>query len=201
MGTTTLIDLAGSFLVSGLLLLTALQLDQKSIQTTFDSQAGLTVQQNMVALIEVLQYDFRKIGYCRTAGKLPSSAVNTFIQKGDTSTIWFLADVTNSGNVDTVKYWLDTAPIPGAANPRVRMLYRQINSGVPMGSNLGVTQFSIQYFDAFGVQIPTPFGAPNQAQYIVLNVRLEPVAAFNSDYSSNFVIWRQTRMVSRNLRR
>ncbi len=201
MGTTTLIDLAGSFLISGLLLLTALQLDQKSIQTTFDSQAGLTVQQNMVGLIEILQYDFRKIGYCATAGKLPNSAANTFIQKGDTSTIWFLADVTNSGNVDTVKYWLDTASVPGAANPRVRLLYRQVNSGVPMGSNLGVTQFNIRYFDAFGNQIPTPFGAPNQAQYIVLTIRLEPVAAFNADYSSNFVIWRQTRMVSRNLRR
>ncbi|HQT92259.1 MAG TPA: hypothetical protein PL001_09575, partial [Candidatus Kryptobacter bacterium] len=100
-----------------------------------------------------------------------------------------------------VKYWLGTAAIPGAANPRVRLLYRQVNSGVPMGSNLGVTQFNIQYFDAFGAQIPTPFGAPNQVQYIVLTVRLEPVAAFNADYSSNFVIWRQTRMVSRNLRR
>ncbi len=201
MGTTTLIDLAGSFLVSGLLLLTALQLDQKSIQTTFDSQAGLTVQQNMVDLVEYLQYDFRKIGYCRNASKLPNSSVSAFIQKGDTSTIWFLADASNSGNVDTVKYWLGTSEIPGSANPRVRLLYRQVNSGVPMGSNLGVTEFKIQYFDAFGIPIPTPFGAPNQAQYIVLAVRLEPVAAFNADYSSNFVIWRQTRMVSRNLRR
>jgi hypothetical protein len=201
MGSTTLIDLAGSFLVSGLLLLTALQLDQKSIQTTFDSQAGLTVQQNMVELIQYLQYDFRKIGYCSVASKLPNTAVSTFIQKGDTNTIWFLADVNNSGNVDTVKYWLDETPIPGSANPRVRMLYRQINSGVPMGSNLGVTQFELQYFDAFGNEIPTPFGAPNQAQYIVLNIRLEPVAAYNADYSSNFIIWRQTRMVSRNLSR
>lgn len=201
MGTSTLIDLAGSFLVSGLVLLAALQLDQKSIQTTFDSQAGLTVQENMVNLIEFLQYDFRKIGYCSIPGKLPNSAVDTFIQKGDTSTIWFLADVTNSGRVDTVKYWLGQTPVPGSANPKVRMLYRQINSGVPMGSNLGVTQFNIEYFDAFGNQISTPFGAPNTVQYIVLTIRLEPVASFNADYSSNFVIWRQTRMVSRNLRR
>lgn len=201
MGTTTLIDLAGSFLVSGLLLLAALQLDQKSIQTTFDSQAGLTVQQNMVELIEYLQYDFRKIGYCRDAAKLPNSAVNLFIQKGDTSTIWFLADVTNSGNVDTVKYWLGNSEVPHSPNPRVRLLYRQIDSGTPMASNLGVTNFTIQYYDAFGNEIPTPFGAPNQAQYIVLNIRMEPVAVFDSDYSSNFMIWRQTRMVSRNLSR
>jgi len=201
MGTTTLIDLAGSFLVSGVLLLAALQLDQKSIQTTFDSQAGLTVQQNTVELIQYLQRDFRKIGFCKNAARLPSSAVNTFIQKGDTSTIWFLADVSGTGNVDTVKYWLGEMGIPGSANPRVRLLYRQINNGSPMASNLGVTEFKIQYFETFGIQIPAPFGAPNQAQFIVLTVRLEPIAAFNADYSSNFVIWRQTRMVSRNLRR
>ena len=201
MGSATLIDLAGSFLVSGMLLLAALQLDQKSIQTTFDSQAGLTVQQNIVDMVEYLQYDFRKIGYCKVAAKLPNSGANTFIQKGDTNIIWFLADVTNSGNADTVKYWLDTSVISGSPNPRVRSLYRQVNSGVPTGSNLGVTQFDIQYFDAFGNQIQTPFGAPNQAQSVVLTIRLEPVAAYDSDYSSNFVIWRQTRMVSRNLRR
>jgi hypothetical protein len=201
MGTTTLIDLAGSFLVSGMLLLTALQLNQKSIQTTFDSQAGLTVQQNLVELVEYLQYDFRKIGYCKNAAKLPSSAVSTFIQKGDTSTIWFLSDVSNLGNVDTVKYWLGSTAISGCPNPRARLLYRQINSGPPMASNLGMTEFQIQYYGAFGNQITTAFGAPNQVQFIVLNIRVEPIAAFNSDYSSNFATWRQTRMVSRNLKR
>ncbi len=201
MGATTLIDLAGSIIISGLLLLTALRLDQKSIQTTFDSQAGLTVQQNIVSLSEVLQYDFRKIGYCKNASKLPSSAANTFIQHGDTSTIWFLTDASNLGNVDTVKYWLGTATIPGCPNSQARLLYRQINNGTPSASNLGVTEFKIQYFEAFGAQIPTPFGAPNQAQVIELTVRLEPVAAIDTGYSSNFVIWRQTRMVSRNLKR
>lgn len=201
MGTTTLIDLAGSFLISGMLLLTALQLDQKSIQTTYDSQAGLTVQQNMVSLIEYLQYDFRKVGYCKNPFKLPNSDANIFIQKGDTSTIWFLSDVSNTGNVDTVKYWFGTTPVPGCPNPAVRLLYRQVNSGAPVASNLGVTEFKIQYYDALGNQIATPFVAPNQAQYIVLTVGMEPVTSYNSDYSSNFMIWRQTRMVSRNLSR
>jgi len=201
MGTTTLIDLAGSFLVSGMLLLAAIQLDQKSIQTTFDSQAGLTVQQNMVELIEFLQHDFRRLGYCRDISQLPGSAANTFIQKGDTSTIWFLADITNTGHVDTVKYWLDTKSIAGSPNPRVRYLYRQINGSPPLASNLGVTDFKIQYYGALGTPIQTPFGAPNQAQSMVLTVRMEPVAAFNADYSDNFITWRQTRMVSRNLRR
>jgi hypothetical protein len=201
MGTNTLIDLAGSFLVSGLLLFAALQLDQKSIQTTFDSQGGLEVQENMVGLIEYLQYDFRKIGYCRNASKLPSSAVSTFIQKGDTNAIWFLADPSNSGNVDTVKYWLSSTPIPGSPNSNTRLLYRQINSSAPVATNLGITDFKIQYYEAFGVPIPTPIGSPNQVQFIMLTVRMEPIFTFNSDYSKNFAVWRQTRMVSRNLKR
>ena len=201
MGSTTLIDLVGSILVSGLLLLTALQLNEKSVQTTFDSQAGLTVQQNLVELVEYLQYDFRKIGYCKDATKLPSSAANTFIQKGDTSTIWFLSDVSNSGKVDTVKYWLGNSVITGCPNPRARLLYRQVDSGTPTASNLGVTEFTLDYYDVFGDLLDTPFRTPNQAQYIVVNIRMEPIAAYDSDYSSNFVIWRQTRMVSRNLSR
>jgi hypothetical protein len=201
MGTATLVDLAGSMLISGLLLLTAAQLDEKATQTTFDSQAGLTVQQNMVTLIQYLEFDFRKIGYCRNSSKLAGSAANAFVQMGDTGAIWFLTDASNSGNVDTVKYWLDTNQIPGAQNPRVRLLYRQVNNGTPMASNLGITDFKIQYFETFGKQLSTPFGAPNQTQYIVLTVRLEPIASYNGNYSSNFVIWRQTRMVSRNLSR
>lgn len=201
MGSATLIDIAGSFLVSGLLLLVALHLDQKSIQTTFDSQAGLTAQQNMVELIDFFQNDFRKIGYCRDPEKLPGAAANVFVQKGDSSTIWFLADITNSGRVDTVKYWLGDSGVQGSQNPRARLLYRQINSNTPLSSNLGVTELHFDYFDAFGEQISTPFGSPNQVQYIVASVRIEPTAAVNSNYSSNFVTWRQTRMVSRNLLR
>ncbi len=201
MGSSTLIDMVGSILISGFLLLAAVQLDEKSIQNTFDSQVNLTVQQNMTSLVEDLEYDFRKIGYCENAAKLSSSSANIFIQKGDTSKIWFLTDASNVGNVDTVKYWLGTTAIPGSANPSVRMLYRQVNSNPPTGSNLGVTQFNLKYFGTLGTQLSTPFGAPNQAQVIEVTVEIEATSAYDTNYSSNFATWRQTRLVSRNMKR
>jgi len=159
----------------------------------------LTVQQNMTSLVEMLEYDFRKIGYCRNTSLLKDPSY--FIQHGDTSSISFLTDVANVGNVDTVKYWLGSNPIPGCQNKHVRMLYRQVDNGAPVASNLGVTEFHIDYFNTFGGQLPTPFGAPNQAQVIRITLMVQPVAAYDTAFVSNFSLWQQTRLVSRNLKR
>ncbi len=199
MGGSTMIDIISSFLISGLLLLVALRMDDKSVQNTYDSEANLTVQENLTSLVETLEYDFRKIGYCRNTTLLRDPSY--FIQHGDTSSIWFLTDTANVGDVDTVKYWLGSSPIAGCANKNARMLYRQVNSGSPTATNLGITQFHINYFNTFGGGIATPFGAPNQAQVITVTVTVQPIAAYDTAFANNFAIWRQTRLVSRNLKR
>lgn len=199
MGSSTMIDLISSFLISGLLLLVALRMDEKSLKNTYDSEENLTVQQNLTSLVENLEYDFRKIGYCRNTSLLTDPSY--FIQHGDTSAIWFLTDTANIGHVDTVKYWLGNTPVPGCQNKNVRLLYRQVNNGKPSESNLGITQFHINYYNTFGGIIPTSFGAPNQAQVITVTVTVQPTAAYDTAFASNFAIWRQTRLVSRNLKR
>ena len=202
MGSSTLIDIVSSMLISGLLLLVAIRMDEKSIRNTFDSQASLTVQQNLTSLVESLEYDFRKIGYCRKPERLPSADEPLFIQQGDTSSISFLTDVADTGSVDTVKYWLGNTPIAGCPNTKVRMLYRKVNSGPAVGSNLGITQFYLRYINTSGDTLPpTPFVAPSQVQVIEITIRVEPTAAYDTAYSSNYAVWRQTRLVSRNLQR
>lgn len=197
MGSSTMIDIVSSMLISGLLLLVALRMDEKSVQNTFDSQASLTVQQNLTSVVENLEWDMRKIGYCKNPDLQPQTYM--YIVKGDTNLIWFLSDVNNAGVLDTVKYWLG-GPVPGSANPDVRMLYRQVDNGPAMGANLGITQFNIKYLDNFGQQLSTPFVAPSQTQIMEITVRVEPTAAYDTAYSSNYAVWRQTRLVSRNLK-
>lgn len=197
MGSSTMIDIVSSMLISGLLLLVALRMDEKSVQNTFDSQASLTVQQNLTSVVENLEWDMRKIGYCKNPDLQPQTYM--YIVKGDTNLIWFLSDVNNAGVLDTVKYWLG-GPVPGSANPDVRMLYRQVDNGPAMGANLGITQFNIRYLDSFGQQLSTPFVAPSQTQIMEITVRVEPTAAYDTAYSSNYAVWRQTRLVSRNLK-
>lgn len=197
MGSSTMIDIVSSMLISGLLLLVALRMDEKSVQNTFDSQASLTVQQNLTSVVENLEWDMRKIGYCKNPDLQPQTYM--YIVKGDTNLIWFLSDVNNAGVLDTVKYWLG-GPVPGSANPDVRMLYRQVDNGPAMGANLGITQFNIKYLDNFGQQLSTPFVAPSQTQVMEITVRVEPTAAYDTAYSSNYAVWRQTRLVSRNLK-
>ncbi len=195
-------------LISGFLLLTALQMDEKAVKNTFYSETNLTVQQNLTSLVENLEYDFRKIGYCANPNLQPKTYM--YLVSGDTSSISFVADLDNTGVLDTVKYFLGGS-VPGCPNPDVRMLYRQVNSGPAVGSNLGVTEFYLKYLDSFGQQLPVPFTAPSQVQMVEITVRVEPTASYGNastsntfaswnDAPQNFALWRQTRLISRNLR-
>jgi len=196
MGSTTMIDIVSSLLISGLLLFVALQMDAKSVQNTFDSQASLTVQENLTSLVENLEFDFRKIGYVKNQQHIEPMDC---IQAGTVDSIAFVADVDNVGSPDTVKYWLGTTAIQGCPNPAVRMLYRQINNGTEFASNLGLTQFELHYYNSEDSEITPPISSPNGVQLIEITMKVEPTASYDAAYDSIYAVWRQTRLVSRNL--
>ncbi len=200
MGSSTILDIVGSMLIGGMLLLVALRMDERATANNFESQENLTVQQNMTSLIQNLEWDFRKIGYCKNPAL--TTDPSTYILLGDTSSVTFVADLTNAGELDTVT-WSLGGPVPGCPNPNVRMLYRRVDSGPDVGSNLGVTEFSLQYFDTFGQPIRTPYigGTLPSPQLIQVTMKVEPTAQYDDTTSGHiFALWRQTRLVSRNLR-
>lgn len=199
MGSSTMIDIISSMLISGFLLFTALHMDDQSTQTTYYSETNLTVQENLTSLVENLEYDFRKMGYCADPNLQPKPYM--YVVKGDSNYIWFVADLGDSGVLDTVKYSLGNTPIPRCANKNVRMLYRQIDSNPPMGSNLGVAMFNLKYLDGFNQPLATPITAPSQVQMVEITLKIEPTAAYgDTSYTQNFALWRQTRLISRNLK-
>ena len=197
MGSTTLIDILGSMFIGGLLILTALNMNDSATKNTFQSQENLTVQQNMTSIIQNLQWDFRKIGYCTDPTQI--SDPKYFILFGDSDSVVFRADMFDSGHTDTV-YWYLGNIIPGP-NPRIRQLCRRVGQfGVVDSANLGVTEFSLVYYDLCD-SVMKKVVAPqaNIPQLIELTVRVEPTAAYDTAYYQNFSYWRQTRLVSRNL--
>ncbi len=192
-----MIDIVGSLLIGGMLLVLTMKMDENSVRTTYETQENLTVQQNLTSLIQNVEFDFRRIGYRRNGGAPPA---NQCILYGRGDSIAFLADLGDSGTMNTVRWYLG-GKIPGSSNPNLRMLYRQVDAAPPTGANLGVADFQLDYLDAFGVPVDTPYiaGAPGPPNLIRLTIKVEPTAAYDTAFATNFAVWRETRLVSRNL--
>lgn len=224
MGTSVLLDVIGSTIIGGILLLTTFRMNDNATKNTYNFSGELVLQQNLVTTVEVLEYDFRKIGYCEDPFTLPNPERNAILY-ADTSTIKFLTDLMEppyddphgDGILDTLEYYLGpTNELNGTPNPNDRMLYRIVN-GVPKGVNLGITQFRIRYYrdsltasgsttlaeilpsDLPKIYIP---GTPTGITAMQIDIQVENTAAYdaaNNPYRQAF--WRQIRLSSRNLKR
>jgi len=211
MGTTTIFDIITSTVIGALLLLMALRLNAQAIETNALYQNNLNLQQGMVALVDIVESDFRKIGYCKDFTKI--SPPNIAIVAADSLSIKFLTDIPSSptdfgdGIVDTIWYYTgSTGSNPN--NPREKPLYRVINGNTAEGWNLGVTRFALRYYDALGDTLPFPISDPKRIYTLEINISLESPAPLTQiqyhdsvSASEDFkVYWKQIRLASRNLR-
>ena len=194
MGFASIIDTLGSIAIGGFLLLTLFRMHSASTENTYHYTGELTVQENMVSIVKLLEHDFRKIGYCEDPKKIfPSKA----IMIADTSDITFLTDVDFDGDVDKVRYYLgETSELLETPNPDDRMLYRSVN-GNPVAANLGVTQFKITYYGYTGAPLTVPLSSPTGIFSMQIDIRVENTAAYGNEY--RYAYWRQVRLSSRNL--
>ena len=197
MGFSTLIDIVGSILIGGTLMLILWRLNDATTENTYNYSGELSLQQNLATVAMVIEYDFRKIGYCADWNKIPDPT--KAIVLADSNKIKFLTDVQSDGVVDTMYYYLGTASeLSQTENPRDKILYRLVNSETPKGANMGVTQFKMVYFNALGDTIAFPITEPGEITSMEINVTVENTAGYDQKYSSAF--WRQIRLVARNLR-
>ncbi len=126
MGFSTLIDILGSIVIGGMLLMILLRLNDSAVANSFQYNGEMIVQKNLVEIVELLEHDFRKIGYCRNWQAIPDPSKS--IVRADSTSITFLTDEDSDGIVDTMTYFLGSAvELAGTANPRDRMLYRKTN--------------------------------------------------------------------------
>lgn len=196
MGFTTLLDIIGSMIIGGILMSIAWRLNDASTEKTYNYGGELSLQQNLKTIVEIIEYDFRKIGYCDVPGSLPDTIVYADVNRIDFYTD--LNPLNGAANVGLLKHYLGpTSECSETPNPRDRILYRVVNNETPKPSNLGVTQFRLVYMDALGDTLPSPVANPNLIKTIEINVAVESVAAYDTLYSH--AIWRQIRMASRNI--
>jgi len=196
MGFSTIIDILGSMIIGGTLLVILWRLNDATTANTYNYSGELSLQQNLATVATIIENDFRKIGYCANWNIMPDSGR---IILADSNKIKFLTDVQSDGFIDTLYYYLGpTSELTMTENPRDRVLYRIINNETPVKSNLGVIQFYLIYFNPLGDTIPFPITQPGEVATMEINVTVENTAAYDQQYSSAF--WRQIRLVARNLK-
>jgi hypothetical protein len=196
MGFSTLLDILGSIIIGGLVLLILFRVNTSTTSNLYTNNSEANVQSAMISVGQVLEEDFRKIGYCKDWTKIPDPT--KAILFADTSSIKFLTDLNNDGNVDTLSYYLGpTSELLNTPNPEDRLLYRVANSDAPKSSNVGITEFKITYFDTFGNILSTPVTPPSQIQKMQIDIKVENTEPIDSTYVVAF--WRQLRLTARNL--
>ena len=104
MGYSTLIDLMGSTIIGGLLLLILLNLNDAAVENNFVYGGEAIAQANLVEVVRLVEHDFRKIGYCRDWEKIPDPSKSVLM--ATQNSIKFLTDDDNDGNLDTIFYQL-----------------------------------------------------------------------------------------------
>ncbi len=212
MGFSSLIDIIGSTIIGSMLLLILWRVNDATVENTYTYGSELTVQQNLVAAVELLEHDFRKIGYCRDWTQIPTPEESILF--ADSNSIRFLTDVAvnsdsleGDGIVDILEYSLgDTSELANTGNPRDRMLYRKVNSDPATSANLGITKFHLMYIDTFGDTIKTyPVSDPREIAQIQIDLVIEnsyPMTSYVNPDSViyNVAFWRQIRMAAKNIR-
>jgi len=203
MGTSSMMDMIGSFFVAGTLLLMGLQMNASANEASVVYSGNGILQRNITTLVDIMETDFRRIGYCKDWTKIPDPSQSVRIA-GSTK-LRFLTDVENDGTLDSITYYLGpVSELAATPNPTDRYLYRQVNNGAPFPMNLGVTQFSLKYYDTDNDTIPFPITDPRKICYMEIFVAVASAfpreQQYMNDASQYDVFWKQRRLVTKNLR-
>ncbi|MCB0746330.1 MAG: hypothetical protein H6613_15365 [Ignavibacteriales bacterium] len=211
MGTSTLIDIIGSMIIGGLMLLTLHSVTNNVAENSSQYHGDLISQQNLVSIIELIELDFSRIGYC----EIPDSmlAPNDMIEYADSTSIRFWTDLGQSptdfhGDGIKEKLIYELGPdVNGTPNPDDRLLYRYVEGTTKDASNLGITMFKISYFDNLGFQLPHPINA-QLISSMIINIKVEDCYGYDTDnieksHTEKFptVFWRQIRLANKNMSR
>jgi hypothetical protein len=170
---STTLDLIGSFVVGGLLLLIMFTARSNLVESSYERNMDLIAQEHVGTLVEMLQHDFRKMGF-----GVPDSVVA--VQAADSTSVSFLGDLDADGSVDTVSYSVsDTSAASGTENPRDRLFLHQINGQPTDGVNMGVTTFHLTYLDSSG----SATAVPAQIRSVGVSLTVESLYPYDDWYA------------------
>lgn len=187
---TVIIDILGSSFIGGLILLIILKMNLFMSNASYYSDNELKLQQNAKTLAEIINYDFRKIGY---------NVSNTALITADSQKIKFAGDLQKPGDsgygvIDTIEYYiLDPSFTPETANPRDIVLVRVLNgTNIIKGPTLGLVDLKFSYLDSLSSSTTDL----TKIRYIKTELWVEPVEPVNNFVTGNkdsvFTYWEFT---------
>jgi hypothetical protein len=179
---STILDLIGSIMLAGFVILLGLSLNQSISGQADAASTKVMAQESVVQIAQTLESDLRKI---------------SAISSADSSSIQFTADLNGNGTVVAVKWYVAASPV-SYPNPGIKMVYRTVNGGTPLGMGL-VTEFTLRYRDQasnFTTSIPQMVMIePSVTTVSPLSVA-DDVLGYDKMVNST-ASWRQTRMIAR----
>lgn len=173
-----LLDIFGSTIIGGLIVLMLLNFNIFQSNTRFASDSELQLQQNAKTLAEIINYDLRKIGYDYS---------NTAFVEADSERISFYSDIDRNGSIDIVSYFLgDTSEVTETTNPKDRILYRVVNSDTIKGPSLGLTKAKFSYLD----EVYSETATLTDIKYVKAELWVESIEPVGEEYL--FTYWEMT---------
>ena len=138
------LDLVGSFAIGGLIILMLINFNLSVNGAATQNSFSNVTQRQIVSSVDVIEYDFYKIGY-RVNGDN--------ITKADSNEILFKTDLDNNGVEDEIRYFLtSTSTMSSTFNPNDKILRREVNDENSL-TPIVVTDLNFSYYDSLGQMI------------------------------------------------
>ncbi|MFH0990882.1 MAG: hypothetical protein V1799_12785 [bacterium] len=192
-----MLDIIGSMLIFGVLILTVARVQQNLNTTLYQSTFNIQTQRNAIELAKQIEFEFTKIGYRVTSNQLVYADSNRIIFKGD---------IRNTGQVDSIRYSKGTTSLAtSSTNPRDFPLIRRSKvSNDSLVQHFGITRLSFAYYDSTNTAMTTPVSSGLMINVRAINVAFR-VESFESVYdpvsgdTTWFAVNWQKRIYPRNL--
>lgn len=183
-------DILSSTIIGGMLMLLIFKLNLFMSESSYSSDKELRLLQNTKTLAEIMNSDFRKIGYNVSGTPILNAQSNRFKFVGDLER----PGQVGNGVVDTVEYFLeDSTHSPGTTNLKDIILVRVLNNyDTIAGPSLGLVKLQFSYLDS----VSTPTADLSLIRYIKTEMWVEPTESVNNFVTDNndstFTYWEFT---------
>ena len=187
MGSFSLLQIVGSTLIGGFLLLMLFRFNGTMSEKKHRYNIQNIVQKNLNEVSNILEADLNKIGYCKDHMLSQQTFADPIIEAND-SVFTFKTDVAVSkinplgdGIVDNIKYYLGPA-ITTTPSKRDRNFYRKVNGATPSELNFGVTKLKFKYYNSLGDSLSAPVNI-KQIAVVEYNITIEDIYGYNYSYN------------------
>jgi len=175
---SVMLDILGSFVLLGMLMLTVMSVNVNISTETYKSVSEFNTQSETIQLARILEFDIYKAGF-----NVPKPAIAI----AETSRLKFYANLYNTpGRVDSIQYGL--GELNGSStNPYDKQLFRFENTA-KVFINYSVTGFKFTYYDARDSMLTAPVTGTwrDSIRSIKVFLTLESPEPYDSKYAGAY---------------